>query len=179
MKQAIDIAYGLLEALLVAFLAGMVAFVFANAVARYAFDYSIRIADELPRVLFVWLTFIGAAVAHRRSLHLGMSFVVSSLPRSSWRMAMGITEATVIVCCALLVWGGLLAWHANATMRTPILGLPLVVIHVAALVSAALMAATSIHRVVRVLSGRVTEAELASFAEADRDEGDSIQGRFE
>ncbi len=54
MTRAFDLAYRFLDALVVLILAGMVALVFANAVARYAFDYSIHVADELPRFLFVW-----------------------------------------------------------------------------------------------------------------------------
>ncbi|WP_274626533.1 TRAP transporter small permease [Arvimicrobium flavum] len=169
MARINDALYRILEMLLVGLLAGMVALVFANAVARYAFDYSIHIADELPRFLFVWLTFIGAAIAHRHSLHLGMKFVITSMPRSSWRYLMAASEALVLACALLLMWGSLGTWRINATVVSPILGVPLIYVQGVALLSAVLMATTSLDRLARALTGRVSADELAAFSETEDD----------
>ncbi|RUT32736.1 TRAP transporter small permease [Arsenicitalea aurantiaca] len=179
MTRLVDGAYRLLEVVLVLLLAGMVALVFANAAARYLFDYTIRIADELPRFMFVWLSFIGAAVAHRRGMHLGMKFIVSAMPRMSWRTLMAISEFIILCCCIMLVWGGILAWRINSTMLTPILGVPLAAVHAAAMVSAALMAITSTHRLFRVATGRFEPGELERFAEQEEAETEPAKGRFE
>lgn len=170
MQKFIDLTYRALEALLVALLAGMVALVFANAVARYLFDYSIHIADELPRFMFVWLTFVGAAVAHRQSLHLGMKFVITSFPKSAWPALMGLSEVLILGCCLLLIWGGVLTWQVNASVTSPILGVSLVYVHGIAVFSALLMALSSTARLVRLARGEMTEHELAIFAETEDDQ---------
>ncbi|CAH1651771.1 TRAP transporter small permease [Hyphomicrobiales bacterium] len=170
MQKFLDLLYRALDLLLVVLLAGMVALVFANAVARYVFDYSIHVADELPRFMFVWLTFIGAAVAHRQSLHLGMKFVITSFPKSAWPGLMALSEVLILGCCLLLIWGGVLTWQVNASVTSPILGASLVYVHGVAVFSAVLMAMSSTWRLVRLARGEMTEHELAVFAETEEDQ---------
>ncbi len=64
MNKLIDGYCRLLEWILVASLAVMVVLVFGNVVLRYAFNSGITVSEEVSRWLFVWLTFLGAIVAH-------------------------------------------------------------------------------------------------------------------
>ena len=43
--------------------------VFVNVVLRYGFGSGIAASEELSRLLFVWMVFIGAAAAYRRLRH--------------------------------------------------------------------------------------------------------------
>ena len=61
-------------------LAVMVVLVFGNVVLRYGFNLGITVSEELSRLLFVWLTFLGAIVALREHGHLGVDMLVSRLP---------------------------------------------------------------------------------------------------
>ena len=49
-----------IEWLLALALAVMVLLVFGNVVLRYAFDSGIASAEEVSRLMFVWLVFLGA-----------------------------------------------------------------------------------------------------------------------
>lgn len=180
MKKAVDYGYRALEALMVLLLAGMVLLVMANAVARYSFNSTISVADELSRFMFIWLTFIGAAVAHRQFLHLSMQLLVSAMPERSWKLFMVITDVLVLICCLLMVWGGVLVWGVNATIVSPVMQLPMVYVHGVATFSAVLMSFSTINRIYRVMTGAVTEVELKIFADKIEDaEQAALKGGLE
>ena len=55
--------------------------VFGNVVLRYGFNSGLTASEELSRLFFVWLTFLGAVVALREHGHLGVDTLVRRLPR--------------------------------------------------------------------------------------------------
>lgn len=180
MQRLFDHLYRVLEALIVLLLGCMVALVFANAVARYFFDYIIVVADELSRFMFIWLTFVGAAVAHRHFLHLSMQLLVGAMPAATWKGFMLITDVLVLVCCLMMVWGGAMVWNVNATLVSPVLQMPMSMVHGVALFSAALMTVSTLHRIYRLLTNKVTDQELRVFADkADDAEQAALKGGLE
>src|SRR6266436_9236977 len=80
MGRLIDLYCGALKVAIAICLAVMVVLVFGNVVLRYAFNSGIATSEELSRWLLVWLTFLGAIVALRDHLHLGVDMLVRALP---------------------------------------------------------------------------------------------------
>lgn len=62
---------------------------------------SILSIDELSRLLFVWLTFIGAIVAYMDNSHVQVTFLVEKLSPANQQRVSLLTH-TLIYCC---VWG--------------------------------------------------------------------------
>lgn len=60
--------------------------VIIQVVARYIFDRSFGWGEELPIILFLWVSFLAAAVAYRDGSHLSVDFIVARFPRA-WRYA--------------------------------------------------------------------------------------------
>ena len=58
----------------------MVIVTFANVIGRYVFNHSIAAADEIARMAFVWLTYIGSIVAMKEGTHIRVDIVVSLVP---------------------------------------------------------------------------------------------------
>ena len=69
-----------LEVLIAACLALMAVLVFGNVVLRYAFNSGIAMSEELSRLLFVWLIFLGAILASVQHAHIGFDSLVQRLP---------------------------------------------------------------------------------------------------
>ncbi|MBK6600992.1 MAG: TRAP transporter small permease [Betaproteobacteria bacterium] len=88
-------AFRALELLLAALLLAMVVMVFGNVVLRYVFNSGITMSEEMSRVFFVWLTFIGAVVAMRDNAHLGMTNVVDRLPRTGKVACAAINQVSI------------------------------------------------------------------------------------
>ena len=69
------------EYLMALALSVMVVLVFGNVVLRYLFNSGFAAAEELARLMFVWLIFLGAILALRHHGHLGVEMVQAKLPR--------------------------------------------------------------------------------------------------
>ena len=76
-------------------------------VARYFFNAAPAWSDEVPRVIFLWGTYIGIAVAAKRGQSLKVSFILDRLPplgRLSLELFM---HAAIFVMLAFLLWHNL------------------------------------------------------------------------
>src|SRR5512138_3314067 len=52
----------------------------ANVILRYAFSSPLMWAEELSRYSFIWLTFMGAALASKHKRHIAIDSVVLMAP---------------------------------------------------------------------------------------------------
>lgn len=113
-------------------LAVMALAVFVNVVLRYGFGSGIAASEELARLLFVWMVFIGAAAAYPRGELMAFTALLSLLrgrPAVLRAMAVGI-HALVVLACVLVGWG---AWQqvivgvdsTSVVLRYPTALLPL------------------------------------------------------
>ncbi len=100
----------LAQALMALCLGVMAVAVFINVVLRYGFGSGVAASEELSRLLFVWMVFIGAAAAYPRGEHMAFTSLAGLLAKRPLAFA-AITAAIrllVIAACAMLAWG---AWQ--------------------------------------------------------------------
>lgn len=93
------------EALMALDLSLIVILVFSNVVARYGFGAGFAGAEEISRLLFVWLVFLGAILALRRKAHLGVELVVARLPRPLRRACAVVTHVLTLYALWLFLAG--------------------------------------------------------------------------
>lgn len=62
--------------ILIVVFAAMVVIIFAQVVFRYALMLPLSWSEELARYLFIWATFLGAAIAFYRDTHIKVTFFV-------------------------------------------------------------------------------------------------------
>lgn len=156
-----------IELALAALMFGMVAMVFGNVVLRYGFNSGITVSEELSRVFFVWLTFIGAIVAMRDGEHLGMSNVVERMSRRGKLISAGICQVLIFMCSCMLVWGTWSQHDVNATTRAPVTGMPLIWVFGVSYLTGGFMAFHALHKLWRILTGQVSDDELIEVAEEE------------
>jgi len=84
--------------------------VFVNVVLRYGFGSGIAASEELSRLLFVWMVFIGAAAAYPAGEHMAFTSLAGLLGRRPLAFAVlsAAVRLLVIAACAMLAWG---AWQ--------------------------------------------------------------------
>ena len=80
MKQLVPRLEHIAEWLMAVALAIMVVLVFGNVMLRYLFSTGFAAAEELARLMFVWLIFLGAILGLRHNGHLGVAMVQAKLP---------------------------------------------------------------------------------------------------
>lgn len=112
-----------LEFTIVACLAVMAVLVFGNVILRYAFNSGIAVSEELARLLFVWLIFLGAILATRQHAHIGFDSLLHKLPRRLRKAVIVGTGLLVLAACAMFIHGGWLQTQINLENTYPVLGI--------------------------------------------------------
>ncbi|MBT2335429.1 TRAP transporter small permease [Variovorax paradoxus] len=155
------------EAVLAALLLGMVLMVFGNVVLRYAFNSGIQVSEELSRIFFVWLTFIGAIVAMRDGTHLGMDGFVSRLSRRGKLACLAASQGIVLAGCAVLFWGTWQQHEVNATTTAPVTGLSMIWVFGVSYLTSLAIGAHALHALWRIASGQLRDDELVQITESE------------
>ncbi len=103
-------AYRLADTLMAVTLAVMACAVFLNVVLRYGFGSGVAASEELSRLLFVWMVFIGATAAYPLGEHMAFTSLMRPLRSKPWALKLltRAIHALVVVACALVGWG---AWQ--------------------------------------------------------------------
>lgn len=112
-------------------LAVMALAVFVNVVLRYGFGSGVAASEELSRLLFVWMVFIGATAAYARGEHMAFTALLRPLRRHALMPVLArLIHALVALACAMVAWG---AWQQvvvglgshSVVMSYPVALLPL------------------------------------------------------
>ncbi|OJF95081.1 TRAP transporter small permease [Pararhizobium antarcticum] len=131
MTRIIDFYFFALKVMIALLLAGMVVLVFGNVVLRYAFNQGITASEELSRIFFVWLTFLGAVVAMREHGHLGIDSLVKRLPKSVARAAVLAGYGLMLFATWLLISGSWTQMLINLGTTMPATGLSMGLLYAA------------------------------------------------
>jgi TRAP-type transport system small permease protein len=132
-------------------LALMALAVFINVVLRYGFGGGIAASEELSRLLFVWMVFIGAAAAYPRGEHMAFTSlwsVLSGQPRAMAVLAV-VIRLLVLLACVLLAWG---AWQqvvVGLGSHSVVMGYPTALLPLPALLCAVAIGACAFAELLR------------------------------
>lgn len=151
----------LVEVVLVLLLAGMVAMVFVNVVLRYGFNSGLTISEEMSRYFFVWLTFLGAALAFRDHAHVGVETFVRWLGPRGRLICVALSNAIILLCAVVLIWGTWRQHAINASMTAPVVGISMIWVYGVTYVTGLAVGVMALGRFLLALAGRVSEAEMA------------------
>ncbi len=125
--------------------------VFLNVVLRYGFGSGIAASEELSRLLFVWLVFIGATAAYPRGEHMAFTsalLLLRNRPRAM-AAAAALIRALVILACACVGWG---AWQqvlVGLDSRSVVLHYPTALLPLPALLASAGIGAMALWELLR------------------------------
>jgi TRAP-type C4-dicarboxylate transport system permease small subunit len=105
-------------------LAVMAVSVFVNVVLRYGFGSGVAASEELSRLLFVWMVFIGATAAYPTGEHMAFNSLLVALrdkPRLLAAVAV-LVRLLVILGCSLLAWGAYQQVQVGMGSQSVVLG---------------------------------------------------------
>lgn len=128
--------------LMAACLGVMAISVFVNVVLRYGFGSGVAASEELSRLLFVWMVFIGATAAYPAGEHMAFTSLLELLKDKplALRLMTALIRVAVILGCALVGWG---AWQQVAVgmdSKSVVLGYPTALLPLPALLCTASIA---------------------------------------
>ncbi len=115
-----DFLKSILAVLSVTLFAVLVATTTWQVVSRQILNEPSTWSEELARLLFVWLSFLGSAFLFGERGHIAVDFLARKLPFAGQRVAQLFVQVMVLLFALVgLVWGGYLAasiaWEQNLT----------------------------------------------------------------
>lgn len=148
MRHLIRRFWSLIDVIMALLLAAMIVLVFTNIVLRYGFASGIRQSVELARLWFVWIVMLGAAVTLRRGEHLAVAEFSEALFPKAVPTLRRLGWIVVLISVGMLFVGALHQTNANWSNISQLTGLPSALFYLAGVVSAALMAAIAVVRLI-------------------------------
>ncbi len=136
--------------LMAALLAFMVVVVFSSVVLRYAFGTGWTGAEELSRLAFVWLVFVGVASSMRRGELMAFSMVRDRFPVLFRRVVDSISWLLVAGASAMAAMGGWNQMQFGWTINSPVVGYPLAVAMLPVMVSMVALGGLALVQLVNV-----------------------------
>lgn len=137
------------------------AILFVNVVARYVFNSGSTWAEELVRYQIVWLVFVGASVAARKGIHIGVDALVHVLPLPAQKVVRIAVLTLCIGFCGVLAFHGLelMLQTREFNQRTPAMQAPFWLMQLAIPTGALLMALRFVQELLATLTGAGHRAE--------------------
>ena len=92
---------------------------------RYVLGQSLPWAEEVPKYLMIWLTFLGASLVTRRDMHVGFTGVLERLPARLGRWVLLAGRLLVLLFLYYMVrWGFILTFSMGFVSVTAALQIP-------------------------------------------------------
>lgn len=156
-----------INGILIVSLALMVVLVFGNVVLRYAFNSGIAVSEEISRLLFVWLTFLGAIVAMYEKAHLGVDTLISKLGTKGKRICWLASQLLMFICCVVIAWGGARVTQINAGSEAAVSGFSNAWIYVSVVVAALGIGLIIIANLWKMATGQLSDTDLLIVSESE------------
>lgn len=136
-------------------LAAMALAVFINVVLRYGFGSGIPASEELSRLLFVWMVFIGATAAYARGEHMAFTALLRPFRRHALMPWVArLIHLLVVLAAALVTWGAWLQVVVGLDSTSVVMGYPVALLPLPAFLSAA---AITVMALVNLARGRLPD----------------------
>lgn len=96
----------LIERLCLLLMLALVGDVFLGVFSRYVMQATFAWYDEVARLCFIWIVFLGAAVAVKRGQHFRMKLLVDRLAPGAARFAEHVVTLATVAFGGVLLAGG-------------------------------------------------------------------------
>lgn len=148
---------GLLRWLLILLMAAMSVVVLLQVAFRYLLSTPLPWSEEAARFLFVWVTFVGAALLVREDGHIKVTGFLEALPRRARALCLLVGRLVAIACVLLFLEGGLSVMQVEWDQLAPATELSMGLVYAVIPASSALMLAWLALGVLRQLGALVAK----------------------
>lgn len=104
MKKVLKVLDRIEDTALIAMFMAMVAAIFFQVIMRFVFNNSSSWSEELGKFLFVWLSWLGISIGHRRKEHIKITMLLDKFPRKIKLVLEAATELILIAICAITLY---------------------------------------------------------------------------
>lgn len=109
MEKTFDRVFRAVEYLMAVLLAVMVIFMLLNVVMRFIFNSGLAWSEEVARLAFIFLVYMGTIGAYRDNRHLGVNLLLE-------RMPVRLAQATYVIVQGIVIWVMYLLTRGSITL---------------------------------------------------------------
>lgn len=157
----------LLEGIMVLMMIGMLLLVGINVFMRIGFNSGLDFAEEIPRFMFIWLTFCGAVVALKQNTHINVNMFVHMVSKPVQKVFYAITQLLIIVCGCYITQGTIMLHTVIAENSSPVLQISTLWVYGVTYIAGPALVLIASANLIRLILGRVSDQELAEKHEDD------------
>ena len=143
------VANKILSAVITVLFAALVLATFGQVVFRYLIGYSLYWSEEAARYLFVWITFLGSAVALQKGVHIGFDILIEKHPQKMQKWVVLCGDLSVLAFMIFITYQGTVMVRMNMIQQSPALELSMGAVMAAIPLGFALMALFMIVAMIR------------------------------
>ncbi|MFC4663481.1 TRAP transporter small permease [Oceanobacillus aidingensis] len=129
---------------------------------RNFFNTSFASLEEISRYTFVWLTFIGAAIAFKRKEHMGMDFIVSKLRGKAAKYVEALQDIFALILFALFIYYGAELAILNMNVVSLQSGIPMGYVYFIIPISGFIMAVHAIDHMIKRANKKDSHYEIVN-----------------
>ena len=145
---------GPIAVVVVVLFAAIIVITFLQVVFRYVFNAPLHWSEEASTYLFIWIVFLGTALALGKRMHIGVDILVNLLP-ARVQLLVGVLTRLLILCFSVIVFvASLPLVQDNMSQISPALELPMTAVYIAIPLSMLAMAVISLAEIVAQLRKR-------------------------
>lgn len=85
-------------------LIAMTAIMLYVVVMRYVFSRPVLWGEEVPRIIFIWMTFLFAGIAIRLNLNIAVVAVINKVPPEPRRIIQSVMHVFVLILLGIMIW---------------------------------------------------------------------------
>ena len=160
-----------IEILIAFFLAVMIALVFANVVLRYCFSTGFAWSEEIARLCFIYLVYLGSIGAMRDDQHLGLDSVLARVPERAQKVIYFLVQVAIIWVMVILTQGSWQLVIQNLADRWVATQIPVFLVYGVGLITGIAIIILSLANIYRLAVLKISVNALLSI----RDESSSPQ----
>ncbi|MDR2093962.1 MAG: TRAP transporter small permease [Treponema sp.] len=176
MKKILDALFRGIEILIAFFLGVMIILVFMNVVFRYLFNKGFAWSEEIARLCFIYLVYLGAIGAMRDNQHLIIDSILSRVPLIAQRIIYFLVQAGVIWIMFILTQGSWMLMMQNLRDRWVATHFPTFMVYTAGFITGIAVGIIALVNIFRLIVMKMQVADLLKIRDAEADQmQDSIQ----
>lgn len=115
-----------LERIVAVLLAGMVCTVFSQVIFRYVLHAPLNWSEELSKLFFVWMVFLGVPLVTEAGIHIQVDFFVDKLPVKSKKRVIWCIDIFSVLFFVTVAIFGLQFISSQAGMKSVGLNIPMI-----------------------------------------------------
>jgi TRAP-type C4-dicarboxylate transport system permease small subunit len=123
----------LIEYMMALALAIMFSAVFINVILRYLFSSGIAASEELSRLMFVWLIFMGSTLAVGKFSHISFDLIQKKVPSSLRMVCVILSHSLMLYALYLFLEGSLRQFNIGLNITSTVMQYPLAIMSSAGL----------------------------------------------